>query len=811
MEFLGYDRIRVKCPWGLQTLKDLEINIEPNQHATVRFTGIVDEKTGLSTIEKNVEHDQIQVVEIDENDKEKVIFTAEVLDVDIKEENGIYHIEAKGISGTFYLDIEKKSRSFQNTAMTYRDVIKQVIKDTSKSDAIFEAGEKESISVPRIQYRESDWIFIKRMASHSGAVVVPEVTEIRSRFWFGMPQGEKRKISSDVEYKVWKDIDRYREMAGERKGYRPEDFFYYEIKTGEAYNIGDKVTFKNKEMIITSKKAKMEKGLWTYTYILGFQPGFGLKKQYNHIISGMSIKGKVLDTQGENLKVHLDIDKAQDKNTAYWYKYIPPTGNTMYCMPKIGTEVALYFSNEKEESAEVIGCVRTNGSQCKGTSNPNNRYLTTEHNKQMALLPGLISFTGVGTEDHPLKITLQDKIEEEIQEPIEKGIKFESHQSFLLKAKGKIELFAEKKIMINAPTYVGMLKGKRGSAKVFTLSDEFNILGENTYLYGRKSELFPQYDDAPVKKPFNWKKLIVNVLVAAVVVVAVAFSMGVVGGLMLGTVALAIKGTFAVKAVVGLATLAFGGSCVWGGYEIYKTAAEDIKNGEVREGYDYVIPAAKTTFWKGTELLLFPAFKGKKIVVWGKNVGKTVLMDNTRRFLGYVSTGRSREEDWVKDFISEAAEDVPKAAATNLGPGAAGWQGEAVNVVKDRAFDKVKDRSNRKENELPKIENNTFTDHPGIVAHNAMREEKAKAREERDSWSPEKWGRWKAEEDRIDPDGKSRRNQEQAERIAPKAPYTDVDWQELYGIEAGYEEKMKELKEQEKKQQQRHDSPVPSF
>ena len=50
----------------------------------------------------------------------------------------------------------------------------------------------------------------------------------------------------------------------------------------------------------------------------------------------MVIEGEVLQTKGEVLRLHLEIDDSQDVSAAYDYPWRPITGNMLYCMPEKG-------------------------------------------------------------------------------------------------------------------------------------------------------------------------------------------------------------------------------------------------------------------------------------------------------------------------------------------------------------------------------------------------------------------------------------------------------------------------------------------
>ena len=85
------------------------------------------------------------------------------------------------------MDREVRSRSFQDVGRTYSQVAGQVCSEYSGGAAICTVGEDKTLGKPVIQYRETDWEFLMRMASHCGGVLVPETHRGLPRLWFGFP------------------------------------------------------------------------------------------------------------------------------------------------------------------------------------------------------------------------------------------------------------------------------------------------------------------------------------------------------------------------------------------------------------------------------------------------------------------------------------------------------------------------------------------------------------------------------------------------------------------------------------------------
>ncbi len=62
-----------------------------------------------------------------------------------------------------------------------------------------------------------------------------------------------------------------------------------------------------------------------------------------------------MDVKGEYIKIWLSIDEKQERDTAYWYHWLPESGNGFYCMPEIGAQVYLYIGGKNEKNAMAVG------------------------------------------------------------------------------------------------------------------------------------------------------------------------------------------------------------------------------------------------------------------------------------------------------------------------------------------------------------------------------------------------------------------------------------------------------------------------
>ncbi|MFB6367944.1 hypothetical protein ACFCP7_28830, partial [Paenibacillus elgii] len=214
----------------------------------------------------------------------------------------------------------------------------------------------------------------------------------------------------------------------------------------------------------------------------------------------------------------LDIDKEQAPSASHWFPFAPPTGNAMYCMPKVGTQATLYLPDATGGRALAVGCVRKNGDSCAKTSDPNIRYFGTEHGSELELSPTAINIVSGSKE--PLKLSFDDAT----------GVTMTSHKKLVLNAKDDISLFTPKCIRIHAQSQV--LVKKLTAQSGFSIENEYHLLGEHVAVLGRDRTEYAPFADEPKKgeaptPKFDWGKLWGNVLaglavVAVVTLVAVA-------------------------------------------------------------------------------------------------------------------------------------------------------------------------------------------------------------------------------------------------------------------------------------------------
>lgn len=164
-------------------------------------------------------------------ERKELIFYGVLTEFKILEDNGVKRLRGVARSGSYQMDLTAHTRVFQDPAKTYSDVLATVTREyqgeakegaasaqppfalrvTDKTIAAMDQREPETAgrgkepeneaAPPKtilVQYKETDWEFIKRLASHFGTVVIPRYrTKVES-----IPQGATDAQKTDKEEQI---------------------------------------------------------------------------------------------------------------------------------------------------------------------------------------------------------------------------------------------------------------------------------------------------------------------------------------------------------------------------------------------------------------------------------------------------------------------------------------------------------------------------------------------------------------------------------------------------------------------------------
>ena len=614
---IEYSDLKFISSFAMEKILDFQTWEDPGEHARGNFRLLLSENgTDINSMNAPIQL-------LGQGNTAGALFSGYPEKVEIKEERGYRIADIQAVSGTILLDQKKSNRVFQKKVQTYMGIASAVTADTDHSACILPGSDMRTGGT-LIQYQETDWRFLKRMASQLGLPLVPDTSYYYPRFYLGLPEGEKRELGEIISCDLCFD-GRYYAVSGKCLVDR-EDFICYDVVTRTSLSLGDRVTYEGRELLVSRKKTELAGGEVIFTYRLAGNSYTWVPWEDNPDYTGMSFVGSIVGTQGEQVEVAFDIDKAAAGGNRYGFA--PATGNLMYCMPQKGTKTALYIGNGDEAQGIATGCIRTNGSTCEGTGSPEKKSFRSEHGKGMDLYPQRMGLDGGETG----KITFED----------ETGTTIESNGGLVLMAKEGIRLESMTGIAMQGMSDIMALYAEGASS--LCVNGSVDMLGKMTGLAGTVYQKYDPFEDAPQEGEFDWggfaRNLVMGLAVGAACIALAVFLPGI--------------GTVAAGALFGAGMGAISASVVG--------AVNDYSSGNVRslgEATRDMVISMVTGAITGAIGAAFPALNwvGEGLV----DLGSGVL---TRGMYALVDSNMSIEEklayafDWKQmgaDFLTGVA------------------------------------------------------------------------------------------------------------------------------------------------------------
>lgn len=376
----------------------VEINQKIGQHGEADLELEVEPAVGAALTSGIEVHRYVSIIAVN-NGQSQVIFCGVIANAGMSAENQYPVLSVKLLSTSYLLDKEKRTRSYQIMSLTHEQVMNMAVEN--KATIHFEATDSP-IGGWILQNNETNWEFIKRMASRCKAVVTVDVTQKQPTLTIGIPNM---------------------------------------LLTGGIGRSQDGNLVKN-------LKTALERGELVTTPSYGEAKDFTNTPYHNPLSEGLMLTGVVQDVQKEKVKVFFDsIDSEYDPGTDNWFEYATPFatnggeyGSGFYWMPEQGDRVRVFLPTAEEAAAFAFGSVSVSP-----LDNPVEAKWRVPNGQE-------ILFTEDG-----IRITCQESsiyIDMNINSPIgisvfsDQNINIEEAETILIEGDEGVTLFADNKVSL---------------------------------------------------------------------------------------------------------------------------------------------------------------------------------------------------------------------------------------------------------------------------------------------------------------------------------------------------------------------------
>ncbi|WP_052723770.1 contractile injection system protein, VgrG/Pvc8 family [Paenibacillus wulumuqiensis] len=383
---IGYESLRLDGPIHPQHFNELTITRKLNEHGYMMVTGVLPEEQGASMIHHELEGQPVVLRQLDtEGHSVQRLFHGIITRFTVHCIRSVYTFELEAISQSGQMDVERKRRSFQHTKQTYAELVTALVREYTYGDAIDTIANATPLGGLVLQYDETDWQFLKRLASRFGSVLVPEITAASPKVFFGVPEGKSYALGEDTFYRIRKTFGQIRSADGDVEDYSANvstssnnkhmsGYISYFIDSLQYYALGDHLTLPasagSTELVVVQAHTVLRDGLLETSYELQHPQQIRFYSYDNEQMIGITLTGTVEEVAADFVRVKLDIDEAYHRKhpraavnqELSWFPVSTPYAAEQhtgwYDMPEKGEQVELHIPNSLESNAHVLGSLR---------------------------------------------------------------------------------------------------------------------------------------------------------------------------------------------------------------------------------------------------------------------------------------------------------------------------------------------------------------------------------------------------------------------------------------------------------------------
>ena len=283
--------------------------------------------------------------------------------------------------------------------MTYGALFRTILSDYPGADFILGFPDK-AIGRLLVQYEETDWAFLKRVASEIYMPLAAIAGGENIQIYAGVPQVEN-SLSSQLE-RVGKKISEVRKFA--EQGATEPAFTQFHILSDSCHQLFETVSYDSMQLTIQSMHWTLVRGILECRYVLQQKAGILEYPIYPVSLVGIALAGRILAVRGNQVQIHMDIDDPYGGPDVYWFPYATMSasldGSGWYYMPEVGDRVRVEFPTKHAEESLVINSAdeytAPSGGGTDQMANPAVKYLSNVHGQNMSMGPKGVSISCAG-------------------------------------------------------------------------------------------------------------------------------------------------------------------------------------------------------------------------------------------------------------------------------------------------------------------------------------------------------------------------------------------------------------------------------
>ena len=431
------------------SILSLTIDKEINNHACVVVTGLISDENASTYKEKLRRDVWVKISAVGECGQCDDIMNGIVAGYTMDCESHQKTLTLSIMSGTWLMDCGLHFRTFQNSTLTYAQVMEFINQGYTDSNYF----SIDSIDMPTggliLQYQETDWEFLRRISSHFGSYVTPSTEYTGAKYYVGKNTRKTVNMPSGTPYTANKRVGEFMRKSSSGLGsFSEKDYLEYRFRTRDIFDLWDQISLDGYTGFICKIHSEYTGSELMHTYFLRSKQGMACIPEFNQKHSGCSFEAVIKEVKQDVVRIDVIDDENEAQTDTLWFPYSTvystPDGPGWYCMPEIDDSVRLHIPGEREREAYVISAVHKGNSPDR--QNPDHKSIKTIYGKELLMTPELIKLTN----NAGMSIEIDDGA----------GIRIISNKDIQIKAAANVTINSEDaSLMMSGANTVDMTQG----------------------------------------------------------------------------------------------------------------------------------------------------------------------------------------------------------------------------------------------------------------------------------------------------------------------------------------------------------------
>lgn len=440
-------------PLTFLSIQDIRMREETGEHGRLTITGYIEDEKEEEYLARLTGEVWEKVEKAGIDGERQILFQGIVTDFSI--ESG-YHQKQMTLqitTGSCLLDREEHLRAWQDSDSSYEQIFAQIMEGYQEGKAVFHSplGKTEGSLI--LQYYETDWQFLKRLASRKNQFLTAESTGMGAQITCAFPPGRRVDFPEEGRYTMRKDLEAYRQKKLRGLSHlREDDSIICVVQSREHYRIGDYMDVQGRRLYISRIDSRLEGGEMLHDCYLRTRAGMEVLPVQQTGMAGTSLDAIITKVKEDRVQVDILGDENRGQTADIWYPYATvystADGTGWYCMPEPGDMVRLTIPGREAGGAFVTSSVHME-TDSADRKDPAVKSFKSKYQKEVRFTPDSI----VITNNQGTRIELTDQ----------EGIHIVSAHSVLLEAAQDITVSSDTgSLIVAGASSVNLTQGGTG-------------------------------------------------------------------------------------------------------------------------------------------------------------------------------------------------------------------------------------------------------------------------------------------------------------------------------------------------------------